>query len=94
MQRYHKGSSGNCHLGECRSFTDIARALIAQLDPNDPIITRDPRAARAVRAAAAQNYFRRHAAESNRIRRLHVADAAVEEAIRAALGPRRRSVVC
>jgi ubiquinone/menaquinone biosynthesis C-methylase UbiE len=40
---------------------------------------------RAARAAAAQNYFRRHAAEWDRIRRLHIADTAVEEAIRAAL---------
>ena len=40
---------------------------------------------RAARAAAAQNYFRRHAAEWDRIRKLHVADAAVEDAIRAAL---------
>jgi ubiquinone/menaquinone biosynthesis C-methylase UbiE len=40
---------------------------------------------RASRAAAAQNYFRRHAAEWDRIRRLHVADAAVELAIRTAL---------
>ncbi len=40
---------------------------------------------RVARAAAAQNYFRRHAAQWDRIRRLHVADAAVEDAIRAAL---------
>jgi ubiquinone/menaquinone biosynthesis C-methylase UbiE len=40
---------------------------------------------RAARAAAAQAYFRAHAAEWDRIRKLHVADAAVEDAIRAAL---------
>src|SRR5262249_27952858 len=40
---------------------------------------------RAARAAAAQTYFRRHAAQWDRIRRLHVADAAVEAAIRGAL---------
>jgi len=63
--------------------------LIARLDPGDPVIARDRErlsAVRAARAAAAQNYFRRHAAEWDRIRKLHVADAAVEEAIRAALG--------
>ncbi|MGC2077720.1 MAG: class I SAM-dependent methyltransferase, partial [Xanthobacteraceae bacterium] len=67
---------------------DIARPLIARLDPEDPIIARDRErlaAVRATRAAAAQNYFRRHAAEWDRIRQLHVADAAVEDAIRAAL---------
>jgi ubiquinone/menaquinone biosynthesis C-methylase UbiE len=40
---------------------------------------------REARAAAAQAYFRAHAAEWDRIRKLHVADEAVEEAIRAAL---------
>ena len=43
---------------------------------------------RAARAAAAQAYFRRHAAEWDRIRKLHVADEAVEAAIRAALADR------
>jgi ubiquinone/menaquinone biosynthesis C-methylase UbiE len=65
--------------------------LIARLDANDPIIARDRErlaAVRSTRAAAAQNYFRRHAAEWDRIRRLHVADAAVEAAIRAALAER------
>jgi ubiquinone/menaquinone biosynthesis C-methylase UbiE len=42
-------------------------------------------AVRNARAQAAQNYFRRHAAEWDRIRQLHVADAAVEAAIRSAL---------
>ena len=40
---------------------------------------------RAARAAAAQAYFRAHAAEWDRIRKLHVADEAVEDAIRSAL---------
>jgi ubiquinone/menaquinone biosynthesis C-methylase UbiE len=40
---------------------------------------------RQARAAAAQAYFRGHAVEWDRIRKLHVADDAVEEAIRAAL---------
>jgi ubiquinone/menaquinone biosynthesis C-methylase UbiE/DNA-binding MarR family transcriptional regulator len=89
VQRYREGSWAFFRLGERGSAADIARALIARLDPNDPIIARDRErlaAVRAARAAAAQNYFRRHAAEWDRIRRLHVADAAVEEAIRAALG--------
>ncbi len=43
---------------------------------------------RAARAAAAQTYFRRHAAEWDRIRKLHVADEAVEAAIVAALADR------
>jgi ubiquinone/menaquinone biosynthesis C-methylase UbiE/DNA-binding transcriptional ArsR family regulator len=89
VQRYREGSWAFFRLGERGSVADIARALIARLDPDDPIIARDRErlaAVRSARAAAAQNYFRRHAAEWDRIRRLHVADAAVEEAIRAALG--------
>src|SRR5262249_18346489 len=42
-------------------------------------------AVRAQRATAAQNYFRQHAAQWDRIRKLHVADEAVEVAIVAAL---------
>ncbi len=88
VQRYREGSWAFFRLGERGSVADIARAVIARLDPDDPIIARDRErlaAVRAARAAAAQNYFRRHAAEWDRIRRLHVADAAVEEAMRAAL---------
>jgi ubiquinone/menaquinone biosynthesis C-methylase UbiE len=89
VERHREGSWAFFRLGEAGSAADIARALIARLDPKDPIIARDRErlaAVRAARAAAAQSYFRRHAAEWDRIRRLHVADAAVEQAIRAALG--------
>ena len=89
VQRHREGSWAFFRLGERGSAADIARDLIARLDPTDPVIARDRErlaAVRAARAAAAQNYFRRHAAEWDRIRKLHVADAAVEDAIRTALG--------
>jgi ubiquinone/menaquinone biosynthesis C-methylase UbiE/DNA-binding MarR family transcriptional regulator len=89
VQRHREGSWAFFRLGDRGSAADIARALIARLNPNDPIVARDHgrlAAVRAARAAAAQNYFRRHAAEWDRIRKLHVTDAAVEEAIGAALG--------
>jgi ubiquinone/menaquinone biosynthesis C-methylase UbiE len=89
VERYREGSWAFFRLSEGGSVADIARSLIARLDANDPIIARDRErlaAVRATRAATAQNYFRRHAAEWDRIRRLHVTDAAVEDAIRAALG--------
>lgn len=89
VQRHREGSWAFFALGENGSAADIARDLIARLDPNDPVIARDRErlaAVRAARAAAAQNYFRRHAVEWDRIRKLHVADAAVEDAIRTALG--------
>ena len=89
VERHREGSWAFFRLGEAGGAADIARTLIARLDPNDAIVARDRErlaAVRAARVAAAQNYFRRHAAEWDRIRRLHVTDAAVEEAIRSVLG--------
>jgi ubiquinone/menaquinone biosynthesis C-methylase UbiE len=66
----------------------LARTLIARLDAADPIAMRDRErlsAVRRARATAAQDYFRAHAAQWDRIRKLHVADEAVEHAIRDAL---------
>ncbi len=88
VERFREGSWAFFRLGEHGSAADIARALIGRLDLDDPVIARDRErltAVRAARAAAAQNYFRRHAVEWDRIRQLHIADAAVEDAIRAAL---------
>jgi len=88
VERFREGSWAFFRLGERGSAADIARALIARLNPDDPVIARDRErlaAVRAARAAAAQSYFRRHAAQWDRIRKLHVADTAVEEAIRTAL---------
>ena len=88
VERFREGSWAFFRLGEHGAVADIARMLMARLDANDPVIARDRErlaAVRAARATAAQNYFRRHAAEWDRIRKLHVADAAVEDAIRLAL---------
>src|ERR1700689_1967526 len=88
VQRHREGSWAFFRLGDTGTAADIARGVIDKLDPNDPVLARDRErlaAVRAARAAAAQNYFRRHAAEWDRIRKLHVADAAVEDAIRLAL---------
>jgi ubiquinone/menaquinone biosynthesis C-methylase UbiE/DNA-binding transcriptional ArsR family regulator len=91
VERYREGAWAFFHLGERTGSAEIAHALVARLDAKDPAIARDRErlaAVRAARAAAAQAYFRRHAAEWDRIRKLHVADAAVEAAIVAALGER------
>ena len=88
VDRFREGSWAFFRLGERGSTAELARALIARLKTDDAIVLRDRErlaAVRTSRAAAAQNYFRRHAAEWDRIRRLHIADAAVESAIRAAL---------
>jgi ubiquinone/menaquinone biosynthesis C-methylase UbiE len=88
VERFREGSWAFFRLGERDGPADVARAMIARLDADDPVIARDRErlaAVRTARATAAQNYFRRHAAEWDRIRKLHVADAAVEDAIRTAL---------
>jgi ubiquinone/menaquinone biosynthesis C-methylase UbiE len=88
VERFREGSWAFFRLAERGGGAEIARTLIGRLDADDAVVVRDRErlaAVRATRAASAQNYFRRHAAEWDRIRKLHVADAAVEAAIRAAL---------
>jgi ubiquinone/menaquinone biosynthesis C-methylase UbiE/DNA-binding transcriptional ArsR family regulator len=91
VERFREGSWAFFRLGERGGAADLARSMIGRLNADDPIVVRDRErlaAVRAARGAAAQNYFRRHAAEWDRIRSLHVPDTAVEEAIRAALADR------
>ena len=91
VDRFREGSWAFYRLGERGGVADIAQTLVSRLDPNDPVVMRDRgrlAAVRAARAAAAQTYFSQHAVEWDRIRRLHVADAAVESAIETALADR------
>jgi ubiquinone/menaquinone biosynthesis C-methylase UbiE len=88
IDRFREGTWAFYRLAERGGGADVARALLDRLNPADPTVARDREklaAVRAARAAAAQAYFRAHAAEWDRIRKLHAADAAVEEAIRKAL---------
>jgi ubiquinone/menaquinone biosynthesis C-methylase UbiE/DNA-binding transcriptional ArsR family regulator len=90
VERYREGNWAFFRLAE-RGGSTIAHDIITRLDPVDPVILRDRERlaeVRAARAAAAQAYFSDHAAEWDRIRRLHVADTAVEAAISAALADR------
>src|SRR4051812_42871759 len=91
IERFREGAWAFFRLAEGSGSADVARTLIAKLNPKDPMIARDRdrlAAGRAQRAAAAQDYFRSHAAQWDRIRKLHVTDEAVEAAIRDALGDR------
>lgn len=77
---YHRTSEGQGAV--------LGKALAQLLDSGDPVLARDRERlarVRAARAAAAQDYFRKHASQWNEIRKLHVADAAVESAILEAL---------
>jgi ubiquinone/menaquinone biosynthesis C-methylase UbiE/DNA-binding transcriptional ArsR family regulator len=88
VDRFREGSWAFFRLGERGGAAEFARELIKRLDPADPTLARDRErltAVRTARANAAQGYFARHAAEWDRIRKLHVADEAVEAAISGAL---------
>jgi len=88
VERFREGTWAFFRLAEHGGGAEVARALLDHLNPADQVIARDRErlaSVRAARAAAAQAYFRAHAAEWDRIRKLHVADTAVEDAIRAAL---------
>src|SRR5262247_4868814 len=89
VERFREGSWAFFRLADRAVAAEVTRSLLARLDPADPAIVRDRErlaAVRAARAAAAQAYFRAHAAEWDRIRALHVADTAVETAIVETLG--------
>jgi ubiquinone/menaquinone biosynthesis C-methylase UbiE/DNA-binding transcriptional ArsR family regulator len=91
VERFREGSWAFFRLPESGASVALTRALIARLDPGDAVPARDRErlhTVRAARAAAAQSYFRAHAGEWDRLRKLHVADAAVEAAITAALADR------
>jgi ubiquinone/menaquinone biosynthesis C-methylase UbiE len=88
VQRYREGAWAFFRLAEQGAAAETTRTLIGRLDPTDPIVARDRERlaeVRATRARAAQAYFAKHAAEWDRIRRLHVADTAVEAAVAALL---------
>jgi ubiquinone/menaquinone biosynthesis C-methylase UbiE/DNA-binding transcriptional ArsR family regulator len=84
VERFREGSWAFFRMADRAAAADAVRMLLARLDPADTIVVRDRErlaAVRAARAAAAQAYFGAHAVEWDRIRQLHVADAAVEAAI-------------
>ena len=84
VERFREGAWAFFRLAEAGGSAELARALVARLDPKDPMVMRDRerlRAVRRARADAAQAYFRSHAAQWDRIRKLHVTDEAVEGAI-------------
>lgn len=85
VERFREGAWAFFRRTEQGPAAAVVQRLIAGLDPADAIITRDRERlndVRGNRVKAAQDYFGRHAAEWDRIRRLHAPDAAVEAEIR------------
>ena len=91
VERHREGAWAFFRMADRGATAEVARMLVSRLDAQDRVLTRDRErlaAVRQARADAAQDYFRAHAAQWDRIRKLHAPDEAVEAAIVAALGGR------
>lgn len=90
VERFRQGSWAYFHVSDRTQGGRLALDLVALVDAADAIVHRDRERAEALkreREAAAQTYFRKHAADWDRIRVLHVAESEVEAALGKALGP-------
>lgn len=91
LERHAEGTSAFYRLTSDGIGHDLAAALLALLDRNDPPLERDGArlsSIRSERAAAAADYFESVASRWDAIRNLHVADEDVERALLAAVGER------
>ena len=89
IDRFREGSWVFYRIAEQGPLSGLARQLVALLDRNDPVVTRDLERLAVLkeeRAAHAAAYFASRAADWDRVRALHVDEAEVERAILAALG--------
>ncbi|HRF09231.1 MAG TPA: metalloregulator ArsR/SmtB family transcription factor [Xanthobacteraceae bacterium] len=88
VERFREASWAFYRRASDGAGAPLADAILALADPADPIFERDRERLAQVRAArqsAAQNYFRKHAARWNELRKLHASESAVEAAVREAL---------
>jgi ubiquinone/menaquinone biosynthesis C-methylase UbiE/DNA-binding transcriptional ArsR family regulator len=91
VERLPEGAWAYYRLAEDGEGGASVRAILGRLDPSDPLMSRDRQrldAIKAAHAAAAQSYFAANAGTWDRLRSLHVSEAAVEAAIREAVGAR------
>jgi len=92
IDRHPEGAWVFYRLADAEPAQELARRVLTFADAGDAVLARDrDRLAQVKRehADAARRYFADNAGEWDTIRALHVADAAVESAIVAALGPRQ-----
>lgn len=89
VERFREGSWVYFHISDRTNGGRLALALVGTVCPDDALHRRDRERAEGVkreRESAAQDYFRQHAADWDRIRALHVSESKVEEAMGRALG--------
>jgi len=92
VTRSTEGAWAFYRLAEDESGTRPAAAILALLDPLDPILERDlerREATRRANADAAASFFSANAAVWDRIRSMHAPEAEVEDAILRLLGTKR-----
>ena len=91
IERFREGSWVYFHVSDRSEGGKLAHRILETVDGSDPVLSRDIARAEALkyeREAAAQTYFREHAADWDRIRTLYVSENAVESAVATALaGP-------
>ena len=84
IERFREGSWVYFHVSDRTEGGRLVRRLLDTVDPRDPVLLRDGERADAQkreRESSAQEYFRAHAADWDRIRALYVSEHAVEAAI-------------
>lgn len=89
VDRHREGAWAFFRPGEGPVALAVLNGIVARLAPADPLIAADRRRLEAVRGerkGQAAAYFERHAADWNRIRALHVAEARVEAAVLELIG--------
>ena len=89
IERFREGSWVYFHVSDRTVVQRLTLQLLQNIDATDRTIVRDFERANALkreREAAAQDFFREHASDWDRIRALHVSEGEVEAAMREALG--------
>jgi ArsR family transcriptional regulator len=89
VERFREGSSVYFHVSDRTPAQRLALRLLDSVDSADRMVRRDRERADALkreRETTAQEFFRKHAGDWDRMRAHHVAEADVEAAMRAAVG--------
>ncbi len=89
VERIREGSWVYFYVPDRTVGGKLARTILDMLDGADSVVARDSERASVLkqrREAAAQEYFKCHAADWDRIRALHVSEQAVEAAMRDMVG--------
>jgi ArsR family transcriptional regulator len=88
IERHRDGSWAYFQLVDTGAAAELLDGLLGSVETTDALLVRDAERATGLkreREAAAQSYFRSHAAEWDRIRALHVSESKVEQALKEAL---------